>query len=306
MLTNQQLAQRMATLQQKYPSLITVRDIGDSYEKTVGKADRDIWAITLTNSAIAGPKPVVEHVMGLHPRETAPPRLALDWIERTLAAYGSDPNATKMLDSVEIDVIPMANPDGNAVVERGLQTGDSRLALQRTNTHPDFEHGVDLNRNFDASFAESNSGWDRRQQTSTGPHAESEPETQALVAYTKTRKPNLYVDWHGNAALNMFPPGYTDTADAAAATSRRVATEFGALNGYRVLQISQIYPGNPVHGSGVDWVFDKVRSAAVAVEVGGEYMQPHDDDLREIERENFPVLDHAALVAVQIAQSQTP
>src|SRR5690606_34839420 len=47
--TYEQLKSAMFELQATYPDLVEVRDIGDTWEKTQGSADRDVLALVLTN-----------------------------------------------------------------------------------------------------------------------------------------------------------------------------------------------------------------------------------------------------------------
>ncbi len=142
-----------------YPTLVTWTDIGDSWEKTQpgGAPGYDLFALKLTNNALPGPKPALILVSGTHARDLAPVELNLRFAEYLLERYGSDPDLTWLLDSAEVHLILSANPDGRAVVELQIASGEfdefgdnaRKKNLNSATCLDDTDlTGVDLDRNF--------------------------------------------------------------------------------------------------------------------------------------------------------------
>lgn len=131
-----------------YPQLASWIDVGDSWEKTEpgGNPGYDMLVLRLTNSAIAGPKPVFFATSAIHAREYTTAELATRFAEYLIYNYGSDADATWLLDHHEIHLMLQTNPDGRKQAETGL--------LWRKNTNNNYcsntnDRGADLNRNFD-------------------------------------------------------------------------------------------------------------------------------------------------------------
>lgn len=180
-----------AALASAYPALATWIDIGDSWEKTQpgGAPGFDLFALKLTNNALPGPKPALILVSGTHARDLAPVELNLRFAEYLLERYGSDPDLTWLLDAAEVHLILSANPDGRAVVEEQIASGEfdefgdnarkKNLNSATCPADPDLT-GVDLDRNFPFQWQPGPTGC---MNDYPGASAASEPETSALIAY---------------------------------------------------------------------------------------------------------------------------
>lgn len=99
--------------------------------------------------------------------------------------YGSNPEVTEWVNTMEIWYIPMTNPDG-------------REAMQRANNH-----GVDLNRNYSFGF------------TAGGGHGAepfSEPETRAIRDFTAGFPPIMSLSYHTSGQYLLYPWTHTDDA----------------------------------------------------------------------------------------------
>ena len=93
---------------QKYPGLVRLGSIGQSYE------GRDLWLVTLTNfeTGEADQKPALWVDGNIHASEVAPSSACLFLINRLVSSYGSDPDVTRCLDTRAFYVCPRVNPDG--------------------------------------------------------------------------------------------------------------------------------------------------------------------------------------------------
>lgn len=120
-----------------------------------------------------------------HGNEVHSVEIALYEINYLVDNYGTDPEVTQWVNSMEIWYVPMTNPDG-------------REAMQRGNAH-----GVDLNRNY--SF-----GW-----TPAGDHgtaAFSEPETRAIRDFTAKFPPIMSLSYHTSGQYVLYPWTHIDDA----------------------------------------------------------------------------------------------
>lgn len=99
----------------EYANLAELSSLGKSYE------GRDLWLLTLTNreTGAAADKPAFWLDANIHATEVSGSMAALHLIDTLLAGYGSDPQATRLLDTSVLYILPRMNPDG---AERGLTT----------------------------------------------------------------------------------------------------------------------------------------------------------------------------------------
>jgi len=129
-----QMRAQLTELAGKHPDLLTIDTVGPSTDTAAGKADRPLFAVTAAAQLPDGVKdtrPVIAIVAGVHADESANPELVTRTIVDLVNGYGSDAQATNLLRTRRIVVVPFANPDGRAAVERGFATNDDRLITQR-------------------------------------------------------------------------------------------------------------------------------------------------------------------------------
>ncbi|MEL6546635.1 MAG: M14 family zinc carboxypeptidase, partial [Myxococcota bacterium] len=164
-----------------YPHLASWSDVGDSWSKIAGGPGYDLFVLRLTNKNIPGDKPVLFATSSIHAREYTPAELSLRFAETLVEGYGTQPDATWLLDHHEVHLMIQANPDGRKEAEQG--------ALWRKNTNQDHcvwrsSRGVDLNRNFSFEWSCCGGSSGRScNSTFRGPSAASEPETVAVQDY---------------------------------------------------------------------------------------------------------------------------
>jgi carboxypeptidase T len=247
-------AEGMATT---YPNLATWTDRGDSWEKTNGFGGFDMKVLLLTNSTIAGPKPKLFLTGAIHAREYTTAELITRFAEYLVENYGSDPEATWILDHHEIHLMLHANPDGRKQSETGLSW--------RKNTNQDYcgatsnSRGADLNRNF--PFKWNCCGGSSGTECSTtfrGAAPASEPETQAirdymLAQFPDQRGPNdsdpaplttsgIYLDIHSSGKLVIWPWGWTSDPAPNATELQTLGRKFAYFNDHTPKQAYGLYP----------------------------------------------------------------
>ena len=191
---------RLTELVNDYPGLAEIVDIGDSWEKVDGvatTAGSDLLVLRLTNELVSGPKPAMFVISGLDSRDIQGVELNLRFAERLLSDYGTDPDVTMVLDTSEVHLLVVANPDGRQELERQFAaengeylTRDEAWGRNRNLTNCAF--GVDLTRNFYPFDAIPSLICGKQYE---GPEPESEPEALAIATYLRhLRNEFLYED----------------------------------------------------------------------------------------------------------------
>lgn len=279
-----------------YPALATVVDYGDSWRKTQGLTGSDLLAICITKistgdcvRSTSAPKPRSVVVAAIHARELATAEIAWNWIDYLTQGYGTDTTITSLLNSTEIWVIPVINPDGRKIVESGgtapyyqrknANTTRGSCANPPTSTN---QYGVDLNRNATFHWGGVGSSTSACSQTYRGVSASSEPETQAAQAlfnslFADQRGPNIgdaapttatgtFMTYHSYAGLVLYPWGDVNTAAPNGTKLRALAQRMAAFNGYTYGQ-----PGNVLYntsGTTDDDIYGRLGVAAFTTELG--------------------------------------
>jgi len=273
----------MADLATTYPGLATVLDIGNSWEREWpgGSPGYEIYCLRLTNSAMAGPKPVVVVTAAVEPKDLASAELAMRFAEYLAAAHGTDADATWVLNYHEIHLIVMANPDGRKQAESGL--------YWRKNTNQDYcsptsdYRGANLDRNFPFWWGccGSSSG-DPCDPEYRGPSATSEPETQAVRYYLEYILPDsrpsdlttpapdttmgIVIDLKSYGGTLAWSWGFFSASDAPNhAQLQTLGRKLAYLNGYTPLRLAELLQAD---GTLLDFAYGELGVATCAVHLG--------------------------------------
>jgi len=288
----------MSAIASAHPTLATVIDIGDSWDKltpgTPSGADRpgyDLRVLKLTNSAIPGPKPVFFLMGAIHAREYTTAETVMRFAEEMVNGYGTDPDATWLLDHHELHVLPHTNPDGRKLAEQGYYQRKSRDPVGATTCASpptsSNQFGVDLNRNYSFKYGGASTSTNKCDQVYKGPSAGSEPETTALTSYLASIFPDqrgpldtdaapatatgLLITLHSYAQLVLYPWGWSTTPAPNATGLATLGRKFGFHNRYAVCQ-----PGVCLYAaSGVteDWVYGTLGVPGYTFEMGTAFFE---------------------------------
>lgn len=263
----QQEAKQLAT---QFSDRVRVQTIGRGAEPLPGGGFRPIQAIQVSlPGAPAGGRPRLALTAGVHAREVANPNVLMDQVQRIVADSYLDTPIRRLLEQVDLDIIPVVNVDGYAAVEQQMAAHVPGKELVRTNSR-----GVDLNRNFKAAWGE-----DARAARSVGdvkrglpgsndypgPHGESEPETQAVADYIRMRRPTMVIDWHSASEVVVTP--YMSRLEPLedAGAMQAIAGWLATTMGPRYAPAGTEMFGN-VSGSLAEWARREVGAAAVTIE----------------------------------------
>jgi carboxypeptidase T len=235
---------------------------------------REIWCLRLnTGERGKNPsaRPAVLFMGNHHGREHLTNEVALA-VARHLLANKADPAIGKFLDTLDIYIAPMTNPDG---AEYDIATGKYRWHRKNTRVNADKSIGVDLNRNYDSLWCKAGASQYPGADTYCGPYAFSEPETRAVRDFVLAT-PNLKVlmSYHSYSSLLLYPWAGKD-ADVENERDRKVfetmGKAMGGLTGYRPQRASDLYVAA---GDTGDWAYSARGVFAFTAELDGTTFYP--------------------------------
>ena len=257
--TYEELTAALNTFKTRYPAILSFESIGKSHE------GRDIWAVKISkNVENHEKKPAIFFNAMHHAREVMTTEVALDIIDQLTLGYTSNARVQNWVDSNEIWVVPMVNPDGNNKV----WTSNN---MWRKNTREGY--GVDINRNYPYAWGTCNgSSGSTYSDTYRGPSAGSEPETQAMMGLVSRIQPVMSISYHSYSELVIYPYG----CDGEHAPERETIENIGRSLASRLPKdgSSGTYaPGTSwellyaVDGGDIDWYYNEHNVLPYVIEV---------------------------------------
>lgn len=142
----------------------------------------------------------------LHAREWITGMAGVYAVEHLVEKVKADPD---YLAGTEVVLMPMANPDGFL-----YSTTTDRMHRKNMRNISSSCVGVDLNRNFDAHWAQGGSSSNPCADTYHGPSAMSEIESNVIAGVMKEAPMSVYIDVHSFTQLVITSPAWTKTRSA--------------------------------------------------------------------------------------------
>ena len=183
--------QTMDDLAAAHPDIVAIDDLGPTWKKTQNAAQGyEMRALRITNLATAASDPNRPRMVvfgSIHAREYAPAELTTRFAEWLVQNYGSDPEATWLVDHNDFRLVLQANPDGRKIAEGQVYQRKNVDTINGNCASSSADGGIDLNRNFPFHWKivpnNGGSSGNTCNETYRGPVKQSEPETQNLVQY---------------------------------------------------------------------------------------------------------------------------
>ncbi|XP_012520202.1 PREDICTED: carboxypeptidase A2 [Propithecus coquereli] len=246
--TLEEISQEIDNLVAEHPGLVSKVNIGSSFEKR---------PMNVLKFSTGGDKPAIWLDAGIHAREWVTQATALWTANKIASDYGNDPSITSILDTLDIFLLPVTNPDGYVF----SHTQNRMWRKTRSNVSGSSCVGVDANRNWDAGFGGPGASDDPCSDSYRGCSANSEVEVKSIVDFIKSHgKVKAFITLHSYSQLLMFPYGYTCTNsanfDELNEVAQKAAQSVKSLHGteYEVGPIcSVIYQAS---GGSIDWSYD--------------------------------------------------
>jgi carboxypeptidase T len=268
--TYPELTAELHAIAAAHPEIASLRSIGKSY---VG---RDLWVLKISDRVAVDENEPEVLITGLtHAREHLTVEQALALIHWLVDGYGSDTRTTRLVDTTEIWVAPMLNPDGG---QYDIRKGSYHLWRKNRQPTPGSSAiGTDINRNYGYRWGCcGGSSSNPLAITYRGPKAWSTPEAKAERDFVQSRvvggKQQIVLDiaFHSFGGQILYPYEYTTKAvppdmvkkdhKALVALAHGVA----ARNGYTPMQGSHLYITD---GSFGDWSYGSQRILHLTIEL---------------------------------------
>lgn len=239
------------------PERATLHGIGSSLD------GRPLWALRVhaeQGGANADDVPML--INGTqHAREWIAAMVTTCVADRLVNEYDDDPAIRRLVDTTEVWIVPVVNPDG-------YQYSWGQDRYWRKNRREG--HGVDLNRNFSVAWGGAGSSGFKRSQTYRGGRPFSENETVALRDLSKREGIKLHIDFHAYGQLVLYPWNHSDkpTDDQArfAALGDRLASAIYATHQtqYRLMRGVELYTSA---GTMSDWMYGEAGAVSFTIEL---------------------------------------
>lgn len=306
--TVEETRDEMAALAGAYPQLLSMQDIGESWQTAQGNAAYPLQVLVATNSNIPGPKPRLFLLSSIHAREYTPAELATRFVEDLVLGHGKDPEATWLLDHHEVHALLQGNPDGRKRAESGDSWRKNHNTTHCPGSFPSFRPGVDLNRNYPFEWGQhGGSSGSACQDTYRGPSPASEPETQAVIDYVRANFPDrrgplltdpadldtqgIFFDIHSYSQLVLWPWGFTNTVAPNGPALAKLGRRLAWFNGYTAEQAIGLYATD---GTTDDFAYGELGLPAYTFELGSAFFQNCADFENVIYPQNSAALRYAA------------
>ncbi|KAF0040341.1 hypothetical protein F2P81_006239 [Scophthalmus maximus] len=188
----------MDTLVAQHPDLVTKQEIGRSYE------NRPMYALKFSTGG--NKRPAIWIDTGIHSREWVSQATGVWTANKIASDYGTDASLTSLLNTMDIYMLILTNPDGYAYTH----TNDRMWRKTRSRTSGSVCRGVDPNRNWDAGFGGPGASKNPCSDSYHGPSAHSEIEVKNVVNLIKSHGNfKSFISVHAYSQLLMYPYGYS-------------------------------------------------------------------------------------------------
>jgi len=249
----------LVDLAARFPDWCRLESIGKSIE------NRDLWALKISDAPAEddAAEPDVL-IMGCHhAREFMSVEVPLHFARTLLEDAATNARLRGLIETRELWVVPMVNPDGHVYQEEFAAGPDWSPPGWRKNRRSNFDGttGVDLNRNYGFQWGldEEGSSGDGLAETYRGSAAWSEPETRAVRDLVERQRFVIALTYHSYGSLWLYPWGHTRgelTEDHAVFAA--LADSMVRSNGYRAgnAALGTIYLTN---GECTDFLYGEVN-----------------------------------------------
>ena len=268
--TYPELTDELHAIAAAHPDIASLRSIGKSYQ------GRELWMLKISDHVAVDENEPEVLITGLtHAREHLTVEQALALIHWLVDGYGSDAKITRLVDTTEIWVAPMLNPDGG---QYDIRKGSYHLWRKNRQPTPGSSAiGTDINRNYGYRWGCcGGSSSNPYAITYRGPKAWSTPEAKAERDFVLSRvvggKQQIVLDiaFHSFGGQILYPYEYTTKAVPSDMVKKdhkalvAIAHGVAARNGYTAMQGSHLYITD---GSFGDWSYGSQRILHLTIEL---------------------------------------
>ncbi|XP_013884801.1 carboxypeptidase A4 isoform X2 [Austrofundulus limnaeus] len=239
----------MDTLVAQHPNVVTKLEIGRSYE------NRPMYVLKFSTGG--SKRPAIWIDLGIHSREWVSQATGVWTANKIANDYGHDASLTSLLNTMDIYMLILANPDGYVYTH----TNDRMWRKTRSQNPGSVCRGVDPNRNWDAGFGGPGASSFPCSDSYHGPFAHSEIEVKNVVDLVKGHGNfKAFISVHSYSQLLMYPYGYSCSSiphqseldSIGKAAVEKLTSLYGTQ--YKVGSICNII--YQASGGSIDWSYD--------------------------------------------------
>jgi carboxypeptidase T len=268
----------VAAVAAAHPAIVERFSIGQSY------LGRQLWAAKISDNVLVDEnEPEVLFDGGIHADEHMGVEMTMKILHWLADGYGADPRITSIVNSREVWIIFMVNPDGVTHDIAGRKFHHWRK--NRQPTPGSTAKGTDINRNFGYKWGGGGrTSSNPRAITYRGPKAFSTPEARAFRDFLASRviggrqQIRMGISFHESGRLVMWPYGYTkkdvpkDMTTEDRAALGRIGRKMASFSGYKPEQASDLYISS---GTSRDFEYGTYRIFAYTIEMSiKDYPRP--------------------------------
>ncbi|MDZ4182967.1 MAG: M14 family metallopeptidase, partial [Candidatus Cloacimonadaceae bacterium] len=289
-----QLQTELYSLQATYPNLVQVISIGQSWGHEYAQQNmpayqnfqHQLWAVKCSNNVLETEDEPAFYIVGEHhAREPISTEVSMGILIHLLQGYGTDPEATHILNTSEIWFVPLLNPDGHKIV---IDQTDVwwRKNIRDNNNNGVFNYdsygsgadGVDLNRNYAYEWGYMSATDNNNSATYHGTQGFSEVETQAFRDLMLSKRFLAGISYHTYGEMVLYPYGFVNDIYSPdnveqSALAFEMANQIPKQNGgnYDPMPAWQLYPAS---GTSDDWIYAETGAFAYTVEMATQFIPP--------------------------------
>lgn len=241
--TYEELVADLDSIANAHPSICRLDSIGAS------ALGRGLWFMKISDNVnVEEDEPEFKYISTMHGDEVVGMEMCYYLIEYLMNNYGSDSLATFLVNETEIWIMPLMNPDGNALHQRGNA------------------NGVDLNRDFPDFVTDT-----------TNTPAGREPETQAVMNWQFDHYSIQSANFHGGALVVNYPWDSTHEYNPDDTLFRDISLTYSKTNipmwnspyfDNGIVRGSEWYV---IHGGMQDWNYYWMGCNEVTIELGDKW-----------------------------------
>ncbi|SFB21843.1 MULTISPECIES: M14 family zinc carboxypeptidase [unclassified Bacillus (in: firmicutes)] len=260
--TYEEMVSDIGLFQKYYPDLVKVQIIGKSvdgrniYAFKLGKGEKEIF---LNGSH--------------HAREHMTTNLLMEMADQYIHSYTngttlSGYSVKNLLNKTSMWFVPMVNPDGVTLVQKGAYSAQnpSYLLMLNKNSH-DFSEwkanirGVDLNRQYPADWATISGNTGKPAPSNfKGTKPLSEPEALAVYNFTKAHNFKIATAYHSSGEILYW---YFKQGSGTYNRDYNIAMKYKNMTGYSLVKPTT----NPSGGGYTDWFIQDMKMPGFTPEI---------------------------------------
>jgi carboxypeptidase T len=272
--TYEEMVSKIEDLKLHNSSIVVVQNLTTTYE------GRTMFAIKISDTPTVNDSQEQDilFMAGLEANSLISVEIAMFLVEYLTFNYGVNSRVTDLVNTREIWIIPMANPDGHEFI------GDETLNWEKNRKeNGDGTFGVNLNRNFEFQWGEDEHSSNNSDSPNyIGPTPFSEPETQAIRSLVRSQDFVFSLSFSSSGEVITFPWGYTNDTISGFKLLSEIANDMAMYNNYNVKQASQ-HQAN--RGNIDDWLYGE-GILPFTILVGSEDL-PLESEIEVIAQENL-------------------